>query len=152
MHVIEHPTGRFESPPLLAAGDAVAEWSAGTLGGLGVTPDALVVVTAEVGAREAVAFWAAAQQTGLRFAAPGAFPWTLANGVAGRISVVLGVRGACTTLVGTDLWDDALSQAREDVAEHGGSVLVVHLDPSEPTTDAVPRPGTWTMQAVLLEA
>jgi len=95
----------WTSQPLDAAGDAVAAWVAVQLGG--VEPAlpagdrvALHVATPDSGSREALAFWQAAQTTGVALAAPGAFPWTLSNSVTGRISLALGVTGPCTTWVG----------------------------------------------------
>ncbi len=98
-------TQHWTSEPLDAAGEAVAAWVAARLGeadpALPSGPRvALHVATPDNGAREALAFWRAAQTTGYALAAPGAFPWTLSNSVTGRISVALGVTGPCTTWVG----------------------------------------------------
>ena len=97
-HDVDQPTPR-------RGGEAVAAWVAVRLGG--VEPAlpagdrvALHVATPDSGSREALAFWQAAQTTGVALAAPGAFPWTLSNSVTGRISLALGVTGPCTTWVG----------------------------------------------------
>jgi hypothetical protein len=108
---------RWTSPELDGSGDHIAAWVAETLASAGVDGDALYVATPDAGAREALAFWAAAQQTGLAFAAPAAFPWTLANSPTGRISQALGIRGPCTTYVGGDeAHDEARTAAGDDLA------------------------------------
>lgn len=99
------------SPELSGTGDETAAWAARTLREEGLTADALYVATTDGGAREALAFWAAAQETGLAFANPAAFPWTLANSATGRISQVLAITGPCTTYVGGD---EALAEAQRD--------------------------------------
>ena len=98
-------TQHWTSEPLDAAGETVAAWVEARLGEadppLPTGPAvALHVATPDNGAREALAFWRAAQTTGYALAAPGAFPWTLSNSVTGRISLALGVTGPCTTWVG----------------------------------------------------
>ncbi len=130
------------SPPLTATADTVAAWAARTLreAGLPLTGDeALVVASPDSGAREALAFWAAAQQTGLAFAAPAAFPWTLSNSPTGRISQELGLTGPCHTLVGGA---DALAEAERVAASGassgtGGRTLVVSLTGLDPVTPRV---------------
>ena len=99
------------SPELPGAGDATATWAAAVLEEAEFEADALYVATTDGGAREALAFWAAAHETGLAFANPAAFPWTLANSATGRISQVLGITGPCTTYVGGD---EALAEAEQD--------------------------------------
>ena len=117
------------SPELPGSGDAAATWAADELVAAGLAADALYVVTSDGGAREALSFWTAAQETGMRFANPGAFPWTLANSATGRISQALGVTGPCTTHVGgRAALTDALQDAEDDVAEGlARTVLVVSL-------------------------
>jgi hypothetical protein len=108
---------QWTSPELDGTGDHIAAWVADTLAAAGVEGDALYVATPDAGAREALAFWAAAQRTGLTFAAPAAFPWTLANSPTGRISQALGIRGPCTTFVGgAEARDEARTTAAEDLA------------------------------------
>jgi hypothetical protein len=122
------------SPELPAAGDHIAAWAAETLALADVSADALYLATPDAGAREALAFWVAAQETGLAFAAPAAFPWTLANSAAGRICQHLGIRGPCTTFVGGDeAYEEADTQAADDLA--AGVVsrpLVVRLSGDRP--------------------
>lgn len=101
------------SPELPGAGDATALWAASALHERGFTGDALYVATTDGGAREALAFWDAAATTGLAFANPAAFPWTLANSVTGKISLVLGITGPCTTYVGGT---EALTEAEQDAS------------------------------------
>jgi hypothetical protein len=106
----------WTSPELDGSGETIAAWAADTLAAAGLEADGLYVATPDAGAREAIAFWAAAQHTGLAFAAPGAFPWTLANSPTGRISQRLGIRGPCTTFVGgADALDEARTHAQDDV-------------------------------------
>jgi hypothetical protein len=109
------------SLPLPGVGDATAAWAASVLTQAGLRADALYVATSDGGAREALAFWAAAQETGFAFANPGGFPWTLANSATGRISQALGIVGPCTTYVGGD---DAVLAAGLDAADDVGSGLV----------------------------
>jgi hypothetical protein len=109
------------SLPLPGAGDAAAAWAASVLAAAGVRGEALYVATSDGGAREALAFWAAARETGLSFANPAAFPWTLANSATGRISQVLAITGPCTTYVGGE---EALEAARQDAGDDVASQLV----------------------------
>ena len=101
------------SPELSGAGDATAVWAAAALQERGLRADALYVATTDGGAREALAFWDHAHATGLGFANPAAFPWTLANSATGKISLVLGITGPCTTYVGGD---EAVAEAEQDAA------------------------------------
>lgn len=133
------------SPDLPGAGDATAAWAARALQDAGLSGEALYVATTDGGAREALAFWAAAQQTGLGFANPGPFPWTLANSATGRISQVLGITGPCTTYVGGE---EAVAEAEQDAGadlEEGlvTSALVVALAGVGPVP---PDGGTVTVQ------
>lgn len=120
----------WTSPELSGSGDATASWAADTLAASGLTCDALYVATSDAGAREALAFWSSAQQTGLALANPGPFPWTLSNSVTGRISQRLGVTGPCTTYVGdAEAEAEAAYQAAADLTD--GVVtraLVVRID------------------------
>lgn len=122
--------GRWRSPRLQPDDDAVAAWAAETLGGIGSGAEALYVATLDSGARESVHFWKASRASGLAFANPRPFPWTLANSPAGRIAQNLGVRGPTFTIVGRA---EALTAALEQALEELGSgrvrrVLVAALD------------------------
>lgn len=126
------------SPELSGAGDATASWAAQVLLESGLSGDGLYVATSDGGAREALAFWAAAHETGKAFANPAAFPWTLSNSPTGKISQVLGITGPCTTYVGGD---EALAEATLDAeadlsAGLVDSALVVSLHGQTPI-----RPG-----------
>jgi 3-oxoacyl-(acyl-carrier-protein) synthase len=122
------------SLPLSGTGEETAAWAASVLDSAGMTADALYVATSDGGAREALAFWAAAQGTGLAFANPRAFPWTLANSATGRISQVLGINGPCTTYVGAAEAFAAAGQDAEDDVAAGlvTSALVVSLQGQDP--------------------
>lgn len=124
----------WTSPELPGTGDATAAWAAGVLADAGLTADALYVATRDGGAREALAFWAAAQQTKLPFANPRDFPWTLANSATGRISQVLGITGPCTTYVGgPEAVEEAELDARADLDEGlVATALVVSLSGEAP--------------------
>jgi len=137
----------WTSGPLVAAGEAVAAWVAARLGD--VQPAlpagdrvALHVATPDNGSREALAFWRAAQTTGYAMAAPGAFPWTLSNSVTGRISLALGVTGACTTWVGgPEAATEAELAARLDLedglVDHALVVTVAGVAPPDAVGSAV---------------
>ncbi len=92
----------------------------GELGGGASSPvsagdvDGLYVATATAGRAESVEFWRAALETGLAFANPRLFPWTLANSPTGAIAKALDVRGPTYTLVGGD---DAIAGALEHAAD-----------------------------------
>lgn len=102
-------------------GTDLSSWAAGQLSALDWTADGLYVATASAGGRESVGFWTAAQQTGLAYANPRAFPWTLVNGPTGAIAIALGVGGPTYTLVGCD---DAVLGALESAADDMGAGLV----------------------------
>jgi len=139
------------SPPLVAAGDAVSAWASSVLVAREPSADALYVATSEAGAAESLAFWAAARATGFAFAAPGAFPYTLANAPAGRIGTALGIRGPSVTLLGT--FDDALAAASDDLADGLCTrALVVHVDPVVPATSVTPDPTPWRLVHTVLTA
>ena len=122
------------SLPLPGAGGATAAWAASVLAQAGLTAEALYVATSDGGAREALSFWAGARETGLAFANPAAFPWTLANSATGRISQVLGINGPCTTYVGgAEAVEAAGQDAADDVASGlVASALVVALSGEDP--------------------
>lgn len=88
------------------------------------------MATLDSGARESVHFWQASQASGLAFANPRPFPWTLANSPTGRIAQNLGVRGPTFTIVGrADALTAALEQALEELASgRARRVLVAALD------------------------
>jgi 3-oxoacyl-(acyl-carrier-protein) synthase len=122
--------GSWTSPSFDPADDAVAAWAAGALAEIGAGADALLVATLDSGARESVRFWRESGETGLAFANPRAFPWTLANSPAGRIAQELGIRGPTFTLVGgaealTAALDGALEELETGRAKRA---LVVALD------------------------
>ena len=122
--------GRWTSPPLGVGDETVAAWAARTLATDGFTADGLVLATLDSGARESVQFWRASRETGLAFANPRGFAWTLSNSATGRIAQELGVRGPTYTLVGrTDALAAALEHALAEVATDDVSrVLVAALD------------------------
>lgn len=137
------------SEPLAAVGDAVSSWASSVLAAGGPSADALYLATSEAGAQESLAFWAAARETGFALAAPGAFPYTLANAPAGRIGTALGIRGPSVTILGT--FDDALEAAADDVADGlCARPLVVHLDPVTPATSPNPAPTPWRLRHMLI--
>jgi hypothetical protein len=143
----------WTSEPMVAAADRVAAWAAATLREAGMHGDGLYVATPDSGAREAVAFWAAAHVTGLAFAAPAAFPWTLVNSAAGRISLELGITGPCSTLVGDDdAVDEASWLAATDLAD--GLVqraIVVRLAAvGDPVVSPVDEPTRFELSARVL--
>lgn len=96
-------------------------WAATELGGW--EADGLYVATSTAGHRESVGFWAAAHDTGMAYANPRMFPWTLVNGPAGAIAIALGVRGPTYTLVG---YADAVLGALEDAADDLAAGTVSH--------------------------
>ena len=122
--------GRWRSPRFQPGAEAVAAWAAETLGGIGAGAEALCVATLDSGARESVHFWQASRASGLAYANPRPFPWTLANSPTGRIAQNLGVRGPTFTIVGrADALTAALDQALEELASRRvGRVLVAALD------------------------
>lgn len=149
-------TRRWASEPLDGAGEAVADWVATRLAGAepalpGGDRVALHVATPDGGSREALAFWRAAQVTGYRLAAPGAFPWTLSNSVTGRISRALGVTGPCTTWVGADeAATEAELAARLDLDDgFVDHALVVTVSGEEPP-DALGSPVRVVLTVTVL--
>lgn len=124
----------FTSDPVDVVGPVAADWAAERLVEAGLGGDGLYVATADGGAREALAFWAAAAGTGLAFASPAAFPWTLANSPTGRISQQLGITGPCVTLVGGDeAVTEAFALAYDDLAAGRVSrAVVVRLGSADP--------------------
>ena len=146
------PVRVVESPALVASGDAVSVWASSVLvaeHGPDPLVDALYVATTEAGAQESLAFWAAARATGFAFAAPGAFPYTLANAPAGRIATALGIRGPSVTLLGS--FADARSAAADDLADGLCTrPLVLHLDPTTRTTTLPAPPTPWRLTSTIL--
>ena len=119
-------SGSWTSPALEGGGDAVAVWAAEQLAGLADGVDALCVATLAAGAHESVAFWRESLETGLAFANPRAFPWTLANSPTGAIAARLGVRGPTFTLVGrADALAGAFEHAREELAAGRATAVLV---------------------------
>jgi len=145
-------TWTWTSPELEVAGEAAATWAAERLAEAGVAGDGLYVATPDAGAREALAFWAAAGQTGYAFAAPAAFPWTLANSPTGRISQRLGITGPCVTLVGDqEAVDEAMLMAYDDLAAgRVGTAVVVRLASTDPVR-ADGAPTRLVLEAVVLD-
>lgn len=78
----------------------LSRWAVDELSTLGWEADGLYVATSNAGHRESVEFWRAALDTGLAFANPRLFPWTLANSPTGAIAQGIGVRGPTYTMVG----------------------------------------------------
>lgn len=100
------------------AGDELAAWAADELSALGWEADGLYVATAVAGQCESVEFWRAANETGLAFANPRLFPWTLANSATGSIARALGIRGPTYTLVGhVEAIEGALEHADDDITD-----------------------------------
>lgn len=116
-----------------------ATWVADELGALNWRPGGLYVATSTAGRRESVDFWRAATDTGLAFANPRLFPWTLANSPTGSIANVLDVRGPTYTLVGRgDALAGAFEHASYDLGrESVSSAAVVALDIAENQGPAV---------------
>jgi 3-oxoacyl-[acyl-carrier-protein] synthase II len=119
------------------AGADLASWAAAELATLGWDADGLYVATASAGRAESVEFWRAARETGLPFANPRLFPWTLANSPTGALGKALDVRGPTYTLVGGA---DALAAAEEHAADDLAdgivtAAAVVHLA----VVDGAPR-------------
>ncbi|MDQ3463389.1 MAG: hypothetical protein M3500_01425, partial [Actinomycetota bacterium] len=108
----------------LAAGPGLVDlpsWASTQLAGQGWDADGLYVATSSAGHRESVAFWAAAQETGLTYANPRMFPWTLVNGPTGSIAMAIGVRWPTYTLVG---YGDAVTGAVENALDDLESAVV----------------------------
>lgn len=144
--------GEWKSPDLPGTGDAAAAWVADTLCAAGIRADALYVVTPDGGVREALSFWAAAQQTGPAFANPGAFPWTLANSTAGRVAQELEIHGPCTTFVaGDEAVEDVRSVARDDIADGHARHALVLLVRSDGAPEPVGGAARWQLTAWLEE-
>lgn len=140
------------STDAVGGGDSVAAWVADELLARGVRADSLSVVTSDSGSREALAFWSSARDTGLMFANPGVFPWTLTNSATGRISQVLGIHGACTTFVGgAEELERVLRDAEDAVADGiSAAVLVVTIDGVD-APDASGRSSRIALAAYLVQ-
>lgn len=96
----------------------LSEWIADELAALGWAPDGLYVATSNAGHAQSVEFWRTALSTGLPFANPRLFPWTLANSPTGAIARRLGVRGPTYTLVGRlDAVVGAVEHAEDDLGD-----------------------------------
>lgn len=141
----------FTSEPITVVGPVAADWAATQLAASGIGGDGLYVATSDGGAREALAFWAAAAETGFAFASPAAFPWTLANSPTGRISQELGITGPCMTLVGDDdAVAEAFALATDDLAAGRVSrAVVVRLGSKDPVL-ADGAPTRLTLAASVL--
>lgn len=116
--------------PQLEAADGVAAWAAEMLAEIGRGTDVLSVATLDGGARESVHFWCESLASGLAFANPRPFPWTLANSPTGRIARELGVRGPTFTLVGrVEALTGAFEHALEELTSSGvEKALLVAFD------------------------
>jgi hypothetical protein len=75
----------------------------------------LYVVSPNAGFRSALVFWSQAVQTGVAFANPELFPWTLANAPCAFLARRFGVRGPNLTFTGDA---SALSMAFAQADEH----------------------------------
>jgi 3-oxoacyl-[acyl-carrier-protein] synthase II len=117
------------------AGADLAAWAAAELAALGWQADGLYVATATAGRAESVEFWRTAQETGLAFANPRLFPWTLANSPTGALAKALDVRGPTYTLVGgVEALEAAGEHAADDVADGiVTAAAIVHLDVADGT-------------------
>jgi hypothetical protein len=118
----------------------LAGWAADDLGGRGWHVDGLYVATSNAGRDESIEFWRAAGETGLPFANPRLFPWTLANSPTGAIAKALDVHGPTYTLVGgVDAVIGAIEHAFEDLADGrvvSAAVVAVDLVDGEPAVAA----------------
>jgi hypothetical protein len=133
-------SGAWDSPSMERSGAATARWAAETLvGRFGTSPIAgLSVATADAGAAESIDFWRSAVATGLTYANPRPFPWTLANSPTGRIAQSMEIRGPTYTLVGRgQALVAAAGHAIDDVTKGIGRVLLVALDGSGETSVAL---------------
>jgi hypothetical protein len=61
---------------------------------------ALYVVSANAGFQPSLLFWAEARRSGLAFASPELFPWTLANAAGGWLACHFGITGPNATYTG----------------------------------------------------
>jgi 3-oxoacyl-(acyl-carrier-protein) synthase len=122
--------GRWVSPAFEPADEAIAAWAAATLAEVGAGADALCVATFDAGGRESTRFWQESLATGLVFANPRPFPWTLSNSVTGRIAQELGIRGPAFTTVGrADALTAALQHALDELeCRRARRPLVAALD------------------------
>ena len=85
-----------------------------------VDPDhsGLYVVSANAGFQSSLLFWTEAQRSGIGFANPELFPWTLANAPGGWLARHFGIRGPNATYTGqVEALFAALEQAGEDLTE-----------------------------------
>ena len=70
----------------------------------------LYLASPDAGMQPSVAFWKLALEQGPGFVSPQNFPLTLANGPAAMLSIKLGLKGPCYTLLGEE---SALESARD---------------------------------------
>ena len=123
------------------AGADLASWAAEQLGGSAGDVDGLYVATSTAGHAESVEFWRAAGETGLVFANPRLFPWTLANSPTGAIAKALDVRGPTYTLVGgVEAVAGAIEHALDDLTDGvvtAAAVVAVDVVGTEPSVVAV---------------
>ena len=85
-----------------------------------VDPDrsGLYVVSANAGFQSSLLFWTEAQRSGIAFANPELFPWTLANAPGGWLARHFGITGPNATYTGhVEALLAAFEQAGEDLAE-----------------------------------
>lgn len=110
----------------------IAIWAGDRLLESGFSGDGLYVATLGSGAAESVRFWRDAKETGLRFANPRAFPWTLCNAPTGHMAQRLGIRGPTYTVIGgSDALAAAMDHAMEDLRlARTSRALVATLDES----------------------
>jgi len=83
-----------------------------------VDPDrsGLYVVSANAGFQSSLLFWTEAQRSGIGFANPELFPWTLANAPGGWLARHFGITGPNATYTGhVEALFAALEQAGEDL-------------------------------------
>lgn len=85
-----------------------------------VDPDrsGLYVVSANAGFQSSLLFWTEAQRSGIAFANPELFPWTLANAPGGWLARHFGITGPNATYTGhLEALFAAFEQAGEDLTE-----------------------------------
>jgi len=96
-----------------------------------IDPDrsGLYLVSANAGFQSSLRFWTEARRSGLAFANPELFPWTLANAAGGWLACHFGITGPNATYTGQiDGLLAALEQAGEDFTEgriHTGWIVAV---------------------------
>ena len=104
----------------------------------------LYVVSGNAGFQSSLLFWTEAQSSGLGFANPELFPWTLANAPGGWLARHFGITGPNATYTGqVDGLLAALEQAREHLTE--GQIDTAWIV----AVDFAQTPGQRTQFAVL---